>query len=79
MDSISVKDARQQFAQLIRRAQRGRTVAILRRGKAVAQIAPVPSAKGGGLPDLSAFRQSLGAPARKPKATVRHLRDQERC
>jgi len=78
MDSMNVKNARQQFAKLVDSAERGRPVAITRRGKAVAQIAPIPPAKRPRLPDLTEFRASLGKPPRKSAATIRHLREQER-
>jgi prevent-host-death family protein len=78
MDSLSVKDARQQFAKLVNSVRRGRSVVLTRRGKAVAEIAPVRSARRSRLPDLSAFRDSLGKPAKRSVATIRHLRDQER-
>ena len=78
MDSMSIKDARQQFAKLVNSAGRGRKVAITRRGRAVAQITPVQSGTRPKLPDLSAFRHALGKPARKSGATIRDLRTRER-
>jgi antitoxin (DNA-binding transcriptional repressor) of toxin-antitoxin stability system len=78
MESRSVKEARQQFAKLVDSAVRGRAVAIMRHGKVVAQIAPAPSAKRPHLPDLAAFRTSLGKPAKKSPAAIRQLRDRER-
>ena len=78
MDSMSIKEARQQFARLVNSAGRGRAVKITRRGKAIAQIAPLASAGRGRLPDLSAFRASLGKPVKKSTATIRRLREQER-
>ena len=78
MDAISVKDARQQFAKLVDAAQRGRSTAITRRGKPVAQIVPVGGNKRPKLPDLAAFRDSLGKPVKKSTATIQHLRELER-
>lgn len=78
MKSINIKDARQQFAKLVNSASKGETVTITRRGKTVAQIAPVQPATRPCLPDLTAFRNSLGQPPRKSIATIRHLRDQAR-
>jgi|GEM_PF-3002287 len=43
MDTVSVKEARIQLAKLINAAQRGRGVAITRRGKTVAHLVPPPS------------------------------------
>ena len=78
MDSMSIKDARQQFAKLINAAQRGHSVSITRRGKTVAQINPAAGTKRPKLPNMAAFRESLGKPVKDSKATIRHLRDQER-
>ncbi|MCL2639569.1 MAG: type II toxin-antitoxin system prevent-host-death family antitoxin [Phycisphaerales bacterium] len=78
MNTISVKDARQQFAKLVNAARNGRSTAIVRRGKPVAQIGPVDSGKRPKLPDLAAFRGSLGKPVKKSLATIRHLRELER-
>ena len=78
MEAISVKDARQRFAKLVNAAQHGRSIAITRRGKPVAQIAPVGGDKRPKLPDLVAFRESLGKPVKKSLATIQHLREQER-
>jgi prevent-host-death family protein len=78
MDSMSVKDARQQFAKLVNAAWRGRSIAITRRGKTVAQINPVAGTKRPKLPNMTAFRESLGKPVKDSKATIRRLRDQER-
>ena len=74
MDSMSIKDARQQFAKLVNSAGRGRKVAITRRGRPVAQITPIQSGARPRLPDLSAFRNALGKPVAKSAATIRHLR-----
>ena len=78
MNAISVKDARQQFAKLVNAAHHGRSTAITRRGKPVAQIVPVGGGKRPKLPDLAAFRDSLGKPVKKSVATIRQLREQER-
>jgi prevent-host-death family protein len=77
MDFISVKDARRQFARLVGSAGRGCPVTITRRGRAIAQIAPIESSRRP-LPDLSAFRASLGKPVAKSAATIRHLRQENR-
>jgi len=78
MASVSVKDARRGFAQLVNAAQRGRSVAITRRGRPVAEIAPIASKKPKTLPDLAAFRAALGKPTPRSRATIRNLRDQAR-
>ncbi|MBI5725924.1 MAG: type II toxin-antitoxin system prevent-host-death family antitoxin [Planctomycetes bacterium] len=59
MTSVSVKNARQKFASLVRAAQRGRSVAITRRGKKVARIVPAEPPEAGPLPSLAEFRASI--------------------
>ena len=74
--SMNVKDARRQFAKLINSVQRGRSIAVTRRGKTVAQI--TPPATSGPLPDLSAFRQSIQLRGESLSDTVTSRRNQER-
>ena len=78
MLSVSVNMARKQFANLIGRVERGRSVAITRRGEPVVQMAPIQPFLRPRLPDLTEFRESLGTPPRKAAATIRRLREQER-
>ena len=59
MDTISIKEARIQFAKLITAAQRGSSATITRRGKPVAQLLPPPGLGRKPLPDLSAFRAAI--------------------
>jgi len=78
MESVSIKQARQKFAQLVDKASSGTSVAITRRGRQVAKLVPPSPAKSKGLPDLTEFRASLGKPPRNPKVTVRAMRDAAR-
>jgi prevent-host-death family protein len=77
MESISVKQARQKFARLVDRAQRGASVMITRRGKRVAKLTPVAEPPSEGMPDLTQFRASLGKPKRRG-ATIKELRNDQR-
>lgn len=45
--NVSLKEARDKFAQLLRRAEAGETVVITRHGKPVADLVPHPPKKGG--------------------------------
>jgi prevent-host-death family protein len=78
MDSVNVKEARRRFAKLVSAAQQGRSVAITRRGRPVAEIAPIAAKTPKTLPDLTAFRAGLGKPRPKSQATIRALREQAR-
>lgn len=82
MIQVNVRDARGRFAELLSAAEAGQTVEVTRDGKAVAHIVPPPARAAAtaqtGLPDLTAFRASLGKPRRKSKATIETLRAQDR-
>ena len=77
MKTVSVKQARQQFSQLVNQAKNGASVLITRRGRKVATLGPVAAGRKGGLPDLAAFRASLGK-AGDRDATIEELRRLER-
>jgi len=76
--SMNIKAARKQFSDLVRAAERGRTVVLTRRGKSVARIAPVGESAAGSLPDLRAFRAAIARKGRPLSRTVLALRDEER-
>ena len=63
MLELNMKDARQNFRNLLDRVEHGEEVVILRRGAAVARIVPVEKERGR-LPILKDFRRSIG-----PKGT----------
>jgi prevent-host-death family protein len=78
MASVSVKEARQKFAQLVETARCGTPVTITRRGRKVARLTGVAQKKGG-LPDLTEFRASLKAGRKGRKTTIEDLRRAERA
>jgi prevent-host-death family protein len=45
MDAVSVFDAKGQFSKLIARAEGGEEIVILRHGKPVARLVPMPTAR----------------------------------
>jgi prevent-host-death family protein len=77
MNPVSVKQARQKFAQLVDRARQGSAVVITRRGRKVAILGPVTAERRGHLPDLTAFRASLGK-ARRGETALEKLRKGQR-
>jgi len=79
MASISVKEARRKFAQLIETARCGTPVTITRRGQKVAKLTGVAQKKGAGLPDLTEFRASLKNGRKGHKITIEDLRRAERA
>ena len=59
MRTMSIKEARSHFSQLIDRAEKGETVIITRNGRKSARVVPMPShAKA--LPALGEFRADIG-------------------
>lgn len=74
---VNVKDARKKISELLDRTQRGETVLISRRGKKVARLVPVADAEKR-LPDLSAFRASIGLKGRPLSLEIADARDAER-
>jgi len=78
VESVSAKQARQKFAQLVKKAQGGTSVVITRRGRDVAKLGPAAKPKSRGFPDMAAFRASLGAPDKRPNGTIETLRRRER-
>jgi prevent-host-death family protein len=79
MKAISVKEARQKFAQLIETAQRGTPITITRRGRKVAELIGAAGEVQGKLPDLTAFRSSLKGGRKGKRTTIDDLRQSERA
>lgn len=59
MVSVTLKDARRRLGELVRAVERGETVVLTRRGRAVACLAPIEPEQANRLPDLAAFRASV--------------------
>jgi len=60
MNRMNIREVRKQLSRLVDAAQRGESTVILRRGHAVARIAPVVPKSKAGLPDLATFRSKIG-------------------
>lgn len=59
MGTVSIRQAREQFSELVGAVERGESIIITRRGRRVARLTPVPPERRKGLPDLTDFRASL--------------------
>jgi len=77
MKTVSIKQARERFAELVDQASRGSSIVITRRGRKVATLSPIASARRNGLPDLTKFRASLRN-VRIDGATIEDLRREQR-
>ena len=74
---ISAKEARARWSELLKRAEMGEEVSLLRRGRKVARLVP---AKGGQrtLPSLREFRASIWIKGQPLSITVAKGREEER-
>ena len=74
METMSAKEARQKFSEILKMAEAGETVLITRRGRQIARLVPSAEPKRRVLPDLTAFRASLGKIKNHPEGTIQALR-----
>lgn len=74
MLELNMKDARQNFRDLLDRVEHGEEVLILRRGAAVARIVPVEKERGR-LPRLADFRRSIGLKGTPSADLIREERE----
>ena len=80
MRTITSRQARQKFRDLLDSAARGETVCITRRGAEVARLVPPPRPDPGPFPDLTAFRKRMKAKVKgKPLSqTLMEMREETR-
>jgi prevent-host-death family protein len=79
MGTVNLADAKARLSELVARAAAGDTVCIMRRGKPVAQLAPVGSPrKPVDLKALRALTRSMRRQNEPARKSVRRMRDQER-
>jgi prevent-host-death family protein len=69
MVEVSVRDLRNRLRDLVRRAEAGEEIVILRRGRQVARIVPLAQSPRR-LPDLSDFRASIAVDGEPLSETV---------
>jgi prevent-host-death family protein len=74
---ISAKEARERLSDLLKRAEKGEEVLLLRRGKKVARLVPVKKAQKT-LPSLKAFRASIRIKGQPLSMAVLKNREEER-
>jgi prevent-host-death family protein len=78
MRSINIREARQKLSELVDAAEQGQSVLITRHGKEVARLVPARAARGGPLPDLSAFRAQMKIKGKPLSRVVSDLRREAR-
>ena len=74
---VNVKEARSKISALLDRAQQGEQITITRRGQRIARLVPIAGSQAG-LPDLSAFRESIAIQGKPLSRTVIETREEER-
>jgi prevent-host-death family protein len=77
MQTLNVRDAREQLASLLDSVEAGEEIMILRRGKPAAKLVK-PQELNVSFPDRTAFRKSLSSPSETSSEAIRRLRDEER-
>jgi prevent-host-death family protein len=78
MTRVSVREAREQFRELLDRVSSGEEVVITRRGRDVARIVPPTPAARRTLPTLREFREKIVVQGEPLSETVRRGRGGER-
>jgi prevent-host-death family protein len=59
MRTAGVREARQNLSALLDEVKKGREVVITERGRPVAKLVPPGPRRGGGVPNLAAFRRRM--------------------
>ena len=77
MEEISVKDARENFKDLLDRVAMGEEIVIVRHGKPVARLLP-PAPRRKRLPSMAEFRQSIKYTGKPLSQIVIEERDKDR-
>ncbi len=78
MTAVNIREVRRRLSDLVTAAEHGETVVITRRGKKVAQIAPLPKKQSESLPDLTEFRKTIRLRGKPMSRTVIEMRREER-
>ena len=78
MQSLSVREARLHFSNLLNEAERGSSVSITKRGREVARLVPATPELSTVFPELKEFRQSIDVQGKPTSQWVIELREEER-
>jgi prevent-host-death family protein len=78
MHTVTAREARSGFSELLNETEHGSTIAIFRRGHEVARLVPPPKKKAIKFPDLSQFRKSITVIGVPSSQVVVDMREEER-
>lgn len=78
MNTVNMSEARRRLSDLVDSAERGQSVVITRRGRAVARIVPAQREARKPLPEMGDFRASLKVKGKSLSDTVVEMRAEER-
>jgi len=78
MQTISARQARERFSELLNAAARGETVAISRHGKEVARIVPPGRKQRRKPPSMEEFRATIALKGKPMSDEISAMRDEER-
>ncbi|NBU29233.1 MAG: type II toxin-antitoxin system prevent-host-death family antitoxin [Caulobacteraceae bacterium] len=78
MTNINLAEAKTQLSALVERAERGERIGIMRRGKLVAELAPVSTPKALDVAALRELTRDMPEQAVSAGEQVRQMRDDDR-
>ena len=78
MTNINLAEAKTQLSALVERAERGERIGIMRRGKLVAELAPVSTPKALDIGALRELTRDMPEQAISAGEQVRQMRDEDR-
>jgi prevent-host-death family protein len=77
MISINVREAKANLSSLLKQVEQGEEIQILRRGKPVAVLAPVPK-EPAVLPSMATFRDQIKLKGKPASKTLSDIREETR-
>ena len=77
MQTYTAKQARSHFSLLLKKAEKGEEIILVRRGREIARLSKAPRKKAK-LPNLKEFRNTITSTGRSLSETVIKMREEER-
>jgi prevent-host-death family protein len=77
MQSFTAKQARSHFSLLLKKAEKGEDIIVVRRGRKIARLSKAPNKKTT-IPSLKDFRKTISSKGRSLSDTVIRMREEGR-